>query len=73
MPLNKETKLSIFLSIYKWWNQIIIIIIIIIIITLGHWPNELSVCNGPEVQGSIPGQVIPKSQKMVGESSWCNG
>ena len=30
------------------------------------------VANGPEDQGSIPGQVIPKTQKMVLDASLLN-
>ena len=39
--------------------------IYIYIYILGHWPNELSVCNGPGDWGSVLGQVIPKTQKKT--------
>ena len=39
---------------YSWWHYL-----------QGHWPMSRVFANGPVDQGSIPGQVMPKTQKMV--------
>ena len=38
----------------------------------GHWPNGRVFANGPADVGSIPGQVIPKTQKMVLDATLLN-
>ena len=40
--------------------------------TPGHWPNGRVFANGPGDQGSIPGRVIPKIQKMVLDAALLN-
>ena len=39
---------------------------------LGHWPNSSVFAYGPVDRGSIPSQVIPKTQKMVLDSALLN-
>ena len=39
---------------------------------LGHWPNGRVFANFREDSGSIPGQVMPKSQKMVLDAAFFN-
>ena len=38
----------------------------------GHWPSGRVFANGPRDRGSIPGQVIPKTQKMVLDAALIN-
>ena len=40
----------------------------IFVFQLAYWVES----NGPEDQGSIPGRVIPKTLKMVPDTSWLN-
>ena len=37
-----------------------------------HWSSGYSVANGPGNLGSIPGRVIPKTLKMVLDTSLLN-
>ena len=38
----------------------------------GHWPRVRVFANGPGDLGSIPGRVIPKTQKMLLDASLLN-
>ena len=41
-------------------------------IVLDYWPNSSMFANGPGDQGSIPGRVLPKTQKIVLDATVLN-
>ena len=46
--------------------------IILKVFDTGHWPSGRVFVNGPGDLDSIPGRVIPKTQKMVLDASLLN-